>query len=268
VRAPKVIAIAAVAVLAALVASAITLAANGTGAVQVVPSHLVVGPGPPATATGVLTFTSSAGVTVTADCALDFAKGAADVTATASLSIVTATVEARLVDATVYLNVQQFASLIGAPWISTGSLHGPVRLDALATALRHPDLTTSHAIRRQVAPLPGHATRTTLSFGTVHLPSTAHLPIVLPRVANVTAAVITGSQGQVLSIEVHLANPVNDVRLTFQVTGYDVPVSIAPPPEGEVAPLTNARAQAIFGTDAGGIVRRLGELRRAVARLG
>lgn len=267
-RAPRVIAIAAVVVLGALVASAVTLVANGNGAAQIVPSHLVVGPGPPTTATGVLTFTSSAGVSVSADCALDFATGSADVTATASLSIVTATVEARLVDATVYLNVEHFASLIGAPWVSTGSLHGPVRLDALATALRHPDLARLHPKARVVASAPGAGTRTTLSFGAVHLPSTANLPISLPSVAVVTAVVTTGAQGQVLAVAVHLANPSNDVRVTFQVTGYNVPVSIVPPAPSEVAPLTDARARAIFGIDASGIVRRLGELRRAVAKLG
>jgi hypothetical protein len=267
VRATRVIAVATVAVFAALVASAVTLAATAPSTAGVVPSHLVVGAGPPATATGVATFSSSTGVSVDATCAFDFTTGAADVTATASLSIVTAMVEVRLADRALYLNVQQFASLIGAPWVTTGSLHGPARLDVLASALRHPDLARLHAKSRAVTSRHGEKT-TTLSFGRVHLPSTSGLPISLPRVAALTLAVTTGAQGQVLEIAVHLANPGDDVRLTFQVTGYNVEVSIAPPPSREVAPLDGVRARAIFGIDAQGIQQRLGELRRVVARLG
>lgn len=267
-RTTRVIAVATIAVFAALVASAVTLAATGPGTAVVVPSHLVVAPGPLRTATGEATFTSSSGVSVSATCAFDFTTGSADVNATASLSIVTAMVEVRLADRALYLNVQQFATLIGAPWVTTGSLHGPARLDALGEALRHPDLARLHPRSRTVAHGPGAETTSTLAFGRVHLPSTAGLPISLPRVAALTLVVTTGAQGQVLVVAVHLANPGDDVRLTFQVTGYDVPVSIAPPPSSEVAPLDSARARAIFGIDAHGIEQRLGELRRAVAKLG
>ena len=267
-RATRVITVAAIAVLLALVTTAVTLAASGTGAPEVIPSNLVVGAGPPRTATGILTFTSSAGVSISGTCAFDFAAGSADVVATASLSIVTATVEARLADRTLYLNVEQFASLVGAPWVSTGALHGPARLDALAGALRHPDLARLHPRSHVLTSGPGAQTTQTMSFGTVHLPSTANLPISLPRVATLTVAVTTGAQGQVLAVAARLSNPGDDVRVTFQATGYNVPVSIVAPPASEVAPLTDARARAIFGTDTRGIERWLGELRRAVGRLG
>ena len=198
-RTTRIIAVAAVVVLVALVASAVTLAATGSSPTEVAAASVAVGPGPPRTATGVLTYSSSSGITITADCAFDFEKGAADVTATASLSIVTATVEARLATDTFYLHVPQFASLVGAPWVSTGELGGPTRLDALATAMRRPDLSRLHAKRRVSVRRVGGAT-TTLSFGLVHLPSTAGLPISLPGTAAVTAAVMTGDQGQLLAV--------------------------------------------------------------------
>jgi hypothetical protein len=268
VRATRVITVAAIALLVALVASAVTLAATAPGPAQIVPSRLVVGAGPPTTATGVVTITSSSGISITADGAFDFPAGTADVTATASLSIVTATSEVRLADRALYLNVAPFASLIGAPWVTTGSLHGAARLDALADALRHPDLARLHPKHRVVVHAPGGTTTTTMAFGRVHLPSTAGLPIALPRAAALTVVVTTGAQGQVLAVAVHLANPGDDVRLTARVTGYGVPVSVVAPPASEVAPLDGRRARAIFGTDAQGIERRLGQLRRLVARLG
>jgi hypothetical protein len=265
VRASRVISVVAVALLIALVAGAITLVASAPGATAIVPSHLVVSDGPPTTATGIFTYTTSTGISVTADAAFDFATGAAEVTATASLSIVTSTVEARLVDRTLYLNVAQFASVVGAPWVSAGAMRGPVRLEALAEALRHPDLSRLHPMRARVVRSPvTDATTTTMSFGVVHLPSTAGLPITLPTVAKLSAAVTTGSQGQLLDATVHLANPGDDVRLDFEVTGYDVPVAIAAPAPSDVVPLTSTRAQAIFGTNADSIERVLRALRHVI----
>jgi hypothetical protein len=267
VRTTRVIAVATIIIFVALVVTAVTLAATGPSSPGVVASRLVVGPGPPRTATGVAEFTSSSGVSVSANAAFDFRSGSADVVATASLSIVTATVEVRLADRALYLNVASFASLIGAPWVTTGSLHGPARLEVLARALRHPDLARLHPERRVVVHAPG-TTTTLLSFGRVHLPSTAGLPISLPRVAALTVAVTTGTQGQVLTIAVYLHGTGQDDRLTFEVTGYNVPVTVVAPPAHLVVPLDSAKARAIFGIDAQGIEQRLGELRRVVARLG
>jgi hypothetical protein len=103
-----------------------------------------------------------------------------------------------------------------------------------------------------------------MSFGTVHLPSTAGLPITLPRVAALSVAVTTGNEGQLLVASVHLANRADDVRLAFTVTGYDVPVAIAAPAPSEVVPLTPTRAGAIFGTNAAAIERALRALSRVV----
>jgi hypothetical protein len=264
VRTTKVIGVAAVAVLVALVAGAVVLAATGNATTTVPASSVVVGAGPPTTATVELTYASSNGISITADGALDFANDAADVSATASLSIVTATVEARLSDRTLYLHVPQFASLVGAPWVSTGQLGGPSRLDELAAAMRHPDLARLHPKRRTVVRTSG-GTVTTMSFGAVHLPSTAGLPVTLPSVAVVTATVVTGTQGQLLSAAALLVSHGQTVKLTLRVTGYNAPVHVTAPPASDVVVLTGARERAIFGTNAPGIARALRGLRGVLA---
>ena len=261
-RSSRVIASTAVAVLVALVAGAVALAASGSGAVQVVPSRLVVGAGPPRTATGVLTYSSNAGISISATCELDFAAGTADVTATASLSIVTATLEARLAERTLFLNVAQFSSLVGANWLSSGALGGAVRLEGLAREMRHPDLARLHAKRRVVTHAADGSTTTAMSFGAVDLPTTSDLPVSLPGEANVTATVTTGASGQLLAATAHLANPSDDVRLSFTVTGYNVPVTVTAPARSGVAQLTSPRARSIFGTNAAGIERLVRGLRR------
>jgi hypothetical protein len=263
VRSTRVIAVAAVVVLVALVASAVTLASTGSGKPKVTVADVAVGPGPPTTATGVLTYASSSGISISADCAFDFAEGAAEVTATASLSIVTATVEARVVDDTFYLQVPQFASLVGAPWVSTGELGGPTRLDALAAQLRHPDLARLHPTRRVTTTSSGRTT-TTMSFGLVHLPSTAGLPISLPRTATVTAIVVTGSQGQLLAAGARLVSASGTDTIAFSVTSYNGSVEIATPAPADVAVLTGAKERAIFGTNAPGIARALRGLRHVL----
>jgi hypothetical protein len=260
VRSTRIIAVAAVVVLIALVASAVTLAATSSSPTQVAAASVAVGPGPPTTATGTLVYSSSSGVTISADFAFDFEKDAADVTATASLSIVTATVEARLAMDTFYLHVPQFASLVGAPWVSTGELGGPTRLDALATAMRRPDLSRLHAKRRVTVRSAGGAT-TTLSFGLVHLPSTSGLPISLPSTARVTATVVTGDQGQLLSVAALLVGRSRTDKLGLRVTGYNVPVDVTAPAPSDVVVLSGSRERAIFGTNAPGIARALAGLR-------
>lgn len=264
-RSTRIIAVAAVVVLAALVAGAVTLAATTTSPPRVTAASVVVGTGPPTTATGVLTYSSSSGISISADCAFDFAAGTADVTATASLSIVTATVEARLATDTLYLHVPQFASLVGAPWVSTGQPGGPTRLDELAATMRRPDLSRLHAARHVLVHSDGSAT-TTLSFGLVHLPSSAGLPISLPATAVVTATVVTGSQGQLLEAAAALVGHNETVKVHFLVTGYNVPVAISAPEPSDVVVLSPSKERAIFGTNAPAIGRDLRGLRRLLRR--
>lgn len=262
-RSSRVIAVAAVAVLAAMVVTAVALAASGPSTPTVTAASVAVGPGAPTTATGVLTYASSQGISVSADWSVDFATDAADVTATASLSIVTATLEARLADRTLYLYLPQFSSLIGAPWATTGALRGPAELDPLATVLRHPDLARLHPEHRVTVTTATGAT-TTMTFRDVHLPSTAGLPITLPRVAQVTAVVRTGTEGQLLSLGVRLVGTDQTVRLGLLLTGYNVPVTVTAPPPGDVVTLTPSKERAIFGTNTASIAHELRSLRRVL----
>jgi hypothetical protein len=263
VRSTRIIAGAAVVVLVALVASAVTLASTDSGQPKVSVADVAVGAGPPTTATGVLTYSSTSGISISADWAFNFTESAAELTATASLSIVTATVEARVADDSFYLHVPQFASLVGAPWVSTGELGGPTRLDALATQLRHPDLARLHPTRR-VTTHTSAGTTTTMSFGLVHLPSTAGLPISLPRTATVTATVVTGTQGQLLAAGARLVSPSQTDVLAVSVTSYNAPVEIAGPASGDVVVLTAKKERAIFGTNAQGIAHALRGLRHVL----
>jgi hypothetical protein len=265
VRSTRIIAGAAVVVLVALVASAVTLASTDSVQPTASVAGVAVGPGPPTTATGVLTYSSSSGISISADWAIDFTEGAADVTATASLSIVTATIEARVAEDTLYLHIPQFASLVGAPWVSTGELDGPTRLDALAEQLRHPDLARLHP-RHRVTTQTGARTTTTMSFGVVHLPSTAGLPISLPRTATVTATVVTGTQGQLLAAGARLVGPSQTDTLAISVTSYNAAVEIAAPAPGDVALFTPREERAVFGTNAPGVDRALGALRHVLRR--
>ena len=261
-RSTRVIAVAAVVVFVALVASAVVLADAAPGAPRVVTSDLVVGAGPPTTATGILTYSDSNGITIRASCALDFVDGTANVSATASLSVVTVSAEARLVDRAIYLELPQFASLVGSPWVSTGALDGPARLEDLARTMRHPELSALHPTSRTVVHAPSGATTTTMGFGVVNVPFASELPISVPSPARLTVTVTTGTQGQLLRVAAGLRAPGDVVLVGFVVTGYDVPVSIAPPPPGDVVVLTPATARALFGTDAGTVDRLLRGLRR------
>jgi hypothetical protein len=263
VRSTRVVGIAAIVILVALVAGAVVLVATAQSSPTVVPSHLDVGAGPPSTATALLTYSDSNGVKVRGDCAFDFPAGAADVQATATLSVVSVSVEARLVDRALYFYVPQFASLVGAPWISTTALHGPARLEDLATALRHPDLSRLHPVTKETVTTDGRTT-TTMHFGVVHVAFAHELPISVPGEGLLTVVVTTGAQGQLLDVGVTLAAPGDTVHLGFLVTGYDVPVSITAPPPDQVAELTATRASELFGADAATLQHLLSDLHHVV----
>ncbi|HLK44422.1 MAG TPA: hypothetical protein VKT18_00475, partial [Acidimicrobiales bacterium] len=82
----RVIAVVSGVVLAGLVAAAVTLQLSSDATTTVDPARLVVGTGPPSTATATITYTDNQQDAATATCAFDFATGVADVSATASLT--------------------------------------------------------------------------------------------------------------------------------------------------------------------------------------
>jgi hypothetical protein len=268
-RSTRVIGAAATVLFVALVVGAATLAATSSTASVPLVRHLHVGGGPPSTATGTLTFSDSSGVSVDATVAFDFVHGTADVVASDSLSILSVTLEGRLVGQGFYLNVPAMSSLLGAPWLTTNlsSAHG--KLHDLALALRHPRLGR-FAAQRILTTRTTTTTTTTLRFDRVRLPSTAGLPIRLPRSGRLDAAVTTGTQGQVLSFDATLTSPDGGVnRLDLTIDDYNLPVTIATPSPGSVAELTRARARDLLGSNFAAtyrLLQRLGARARGTSR--
>jgi hypothetical protein len=248
VRSTRVVAAAAALLLAGLIASAATLAATPSTASPTV-EQLRVGQGPPRTATGILTFSDSSGVSVTATCAFDFTHGTADVVASDSLSIVTVSIEARLINQGLYLNAASMSSLLGAPWLTTNLSSAAGKLHDLALVLRHPQLARFASFRVSTSHTKT-ATTTTFRFGHVRLPSTTGLPITLPRTGRLDVAVTTGSEGQVVVFAATLTSPDGGVnRLGLMITDYNVPVTIGAPSRGSVVALTPARAHELLGAN-------------------
>jgi hypothetical protein len=266
VRSTRFIAVAAVFLLAALVAAAATLAATSSTGSGPLVEHLGVGAGPPRTATGQLSFSDSSGVSVTASCEFDFVHGTADVVASDSLSILSVTIEGRLVGQALYLEAASMSSLLGATWLTTNLPAARGKLHDLALVLRHPDLERFASRRVSVTRTPTTAT-TTLQFDDVRLPSTAGLPITLPRRGRLDVAVTTGAQGQVLSFDATLTSRDGGVnRLDLAITDYGVPVVIDAPPKGSAALFTQTRARALLGANYPATERLLVELGARLAR--
>ncbi len=260
-RSTRVIAAAAILVLVALVASAATLAATSATTTGAVVKHLGVEAGPPRTATGTLTFSDSSGISVTATCEFDFTHGTADIVASDSISILTVTVEGRLIGQGLYLEAGAMSSLLGAPWLTTDLPAARGKLHELARLLRHPDLARFAHFRVSSS----HTATTmtsTFQFDHVRLPSTLGLPIELPRKGRLDVAVTTGTQGQVLSFDATLTSPDGGVnRLDLEITDYGVPVVIDTPQASSVIALTATRARELLGANypaTARLLRRLG----------
>lgn len=238
--------------LLALVVLRVTSSATPTGA----PAHLTVGPGPLKTATGTLTYTDTNGLSVSATSAFDFTNSRADVTVNASLSIASVNVEVRIDGTTAYVSDQAFSTLTGAPWVTLSIPRAPASIARIGAFLRDPSVVAPHA-RREIILIKKNVTTTILDYGTVHVPSTAGLPVHLPGSGHLIVTYSTGAQGQLLSVTVHLKGVADDVHATFTVTGYDVPVSVSVPTPSQTVPLTPSRAKDIFGTNAPAVLHAL-----------
>lgn len=262
----RAIAATALAVLAGLVAAAAALAATpAPQPIRVDPAHLVVH-GAPRTATLLVDYTDSSGIELHAVVALSGPSDAAGIRLTATLDSVTVSVVATLTRRFLYLDVPAYASVLGAPWDRVAVTKGTALVPAVLTALGAP-LRARDA--RRLRRLDGRTF--TISIAHVRIPRIVGLPINLPRAAAVTAVVALGHEGQLLDASVQLVGPDDVVHLRLEVTGFDQPlsdgapgdhpaVSIAIPPQREVRELTPRGAQDLFGLDAAGVERLLGDL--------
>jgi hypothetical protein len=251
----RVITAVALVALACLIAAAVALTTTPQPA-PIVASHLEVGAGLPSTVTGILHYSDSSGIAITATVRVNVPERAAQLAATATISVVTASLTLRSIGDEAFLELPGYASLLGAPWTATSVPRDRGGVERLARVLRHPELTalhpTSSSTRRDVT-----GTTTTLRFAQVSVPVIKGLPLDLPRHGHLTLTVRTGTAGQVLSVTVHLWDPTDDVRASFLVTSYDQRVSLAAPPPSQVTALNTTRATSIFGIDAPEIFRTL-----------
>jgi hypothetical protein len=207
----------------------------------------------PTTATARLTYTDSSGISIDAQFALDGPTNAAEVAGTVSLDDIDVSLTARLLDHELYVDLPQFATLLGAPWTHVHLTRAERGVDAALRELRHPlieRLVNRPHSRYQVAEPTARVF--TLQVPYVTLPQTYGLPVYLPHQAHLRLRVVVGPEGQVLTAELHLWNKHDDVRLTLVVTGYDQPLSLRAPSHGQVVLLTLSRSRSIFGENAMG----------------
>jgi hypothetical protein len=259
VRGTRVIAITAITLLVVLIACVVGIVVSSSSPTAIEPTHLQVGAGPPSTATALLTFADDNGLSASARWTFDFAHDAADVNASATLSLVTISLEARLLQTILLFDTSSLGSLTGSTWVAVHAPRGPDGMAALANVLRHPDVAALKANAATVT-MSDHDTTTTLTFRHVRLPSTEGLPITLPDSGRLVLAITTGPKGQLLGASAQLHGRTDDVHAALVITGYNQPVSIPVPAASDVTPLTRARAQEIFGTNAPAVLRWLARL--------
>ncbi len=240
---------------------AVSVNLNGSSPPRVDPAHLRVGPGVPSTATARITYSSSVGTSVTISAALSGPEDAVGATAQASNGLVEGSLQARAVAGTLYVDVAQFTSQLGAPW---ASVHVPRELGGIHLALaelRHPDLALLRALGATTTPT-ATGRVTVVHVNDVRMPQLGSLPLGLPLRGNATFTITTGSAGQVLSVAARIVGVHSGIHVDAKViiTGYDQPVHVAAPKAADVAPLRRADASRLFGSDTRAFLRLLDDL--------
>lgn len=257
----RVITVGSLVVLAGLIAGAAVLSITPASQTGVDAARLRVGSGPPPTATGLLTYSSNQGTSLTAQLALSGPEDAASATVTASNGLVEASLRTRAVGGVLYVDVAQFASQLGAPWTALPLSRVRVSAAAALAQLRRPDLAALGrfgALTRRTA----NGAVTVVHLTGLRFPPLGSLPLGLPPRANATVTLTTGPEGQLYEIVAHLVGPAHSARITatLVVTGYGQRVVIHRPARDQVVTLTRARAKRLFGVDARALDHLLGDL--------
>jgi hypothetical protein len=246
--------------LVAIIIGVVALALTVTGVVVAatdpnpsgVPSDpLVLNGYPPKTATLLVTVDTGSAYQVTANLKVNFVantlSGQVDIPAgfsTTSLNVL-------LVNNKLYLGLPNFASLLGASWLST-NLSTP-NLYGLSLEMTKPDLSLITAYTSSSVSHDGVYTTYSYTQLDSSLGAGTGLPIQIPKSVTAHYSVTVGKQGEVVGATFGWTSKQSNVTVSAKVLAYNQPVHIVAPKAKDVKSLSSANTKKILGTNTGSL---------------
>lgn len=254
-------------ILLALVAGALTvtgvvLAATDTNPGGATTDTLALNGYPPRSAQLLVTISSGQEYNVTAHVNVNFVTNAVEAQFNVPMAFSSVGVDLRLVKKHVYVGLANLSSIAGAPWLamktSAPALYG------LALEMTKPDVALISGFTSKSVTTSGFLTTYRFHRDAVAISMPSALPLSLPRQADVTFSITTGSQGELVSSSFAVSSPHSHAWISATVLSYNQPADITAPPASQVKTLDPALLSRVFGSSSLGTLLRPG----AIASLG
>ena len=250
-------------VLLALVATALTvtgvvLAATDSSPGGATKDPLALNGYPPRSAKLAVTISSGQEYNVTATVNVNFATNAVDAQMNVPMAFSNVGVDLRLVNKHLYVGLANLAAVAGAPWLATTS--SQPSLYGLSLEMTKPDVALISGFTSKSVTTSGYLTTYRFHRSSVAISMPSTLPLSLPRRADVTFVITTGSQGELVSSSFVVSSAHSHASISATVLSYNQPADIAAPPASQVKALDPALLSRIFGSSSLGAFLRPGAI--------
>jgi hypothetical protein len=250
-------------VLLALVATALTvtgvvIAATDTNPGGATKDPLVLNGYPPRSAQLAVTISSGQQYDVTANVNVNFATNAVDAQLNVPMGFSNVGVDLRLVKKHVYVGLANLSAVAGAPWLAMKI--SPPALYGLSLEMTKPDIALISGFTSKSVTTSGYLTTYRFQRNDVAISMPSTLPLSLPRKADVTFSITTGSEGELVSTSFAVWSPHSHASISATVLSYNQPAAISAPPASQVKTLDPALLSRVFGSSAVGSLLRPGAI--------
>ena len=254
-------------VLLALVATALTvtgvvIAATDSNPGGATKDPLALNGYPPRSTQLAVTISAGQLYNVTANVNVNFLTSAVDAQLNVPMAFSTVGVDLRLVKKHVYVGLANLSAVAGSPWLAmkspSPSLYG------LALEMTKPDIALISGFTSKSVTTSGYLTTYQFHRNDVAISMPSTLPLSLPRKADVTFSITTGSEGELVSSSFAVSSPHSHASIVVTVLSYNQPANISAPPASQVRTLNPSLLSRLFGPTPLGALLRPG----AIASLG
>ncbi len=217
---------------------------------------------PPHSAQLALTISAGQQYDVTGMLNVNFATNAVDAQLNVPMAFSTVGVDLRLVKKHLYVGLANLSTIAGAPWLAMKT--SPPSLYGLSLEMTKPDVALISGFTSKSVTTSGYLTTYRFHRNAVDISMPSSLPLSLPRKADVTFTITTGSQGELVSSSFAVSSPHSRASISATVLSYNQPAHITAPPASQVKTLDPALLSRVFGPSPLGAFLRPG----AIASLG
>ena len=250
-------------ILLAVVASALTVTGVVIAATDSMPGTsgrdpLALNGYPPRSAQIALSISTGQAYHVTSEVNVNFVTNAVAAQVHVPLAFSNLDVNLLLVKKHLYVGLAKLSSVTGSSWASVSA--PAASLYGLALEMTKPDISLISGFTNKTVTKSGYLTTYRFERNNTSLSIPQNFPLALPRRADVTFSITTGSQGELVAMGFSVDSAHSHASVVAAVTSYNQPATITAPPKDQVKALDPALFSQLFGSSSVGAMLKPGAL--------